>query len=299
MSRSLKAHILLVLVTFVWGSTFVLIKDAVEHDASPLLFNFVRMVLASAALALIFFSEVKRIRIPALRSGALIGTFMWLGYEFQTLGLRLTSASKSAFITGLSVVLVPIFMALLWRRRVNHWTALGVVAAFLGLFLLTVPASGGTLGDWASVNTGDVLTLGCAICFAFHIIFLGRAAKRHPAQQIAFVQIATAALWMGITVPLATEQPHLQWSPLVIWALLITALLGSAAAFSIQAWAQQFTSPTQTALIFSLEPVFAWLTSYVVLGERLGYRSGFGAILILSGVLISELLGPVTQSEAA
>ncbi len=298
MSRSLKAHILLVLVTLVWGSTFVLIKDAVERDASPLLFNFVRMVFATAALALIFLSELKKIRIPALRSGAVVGTFMWLGYEFQTAGLRLTAASKSAFITGLSVVLVPIFMALLWRRKVNHWTALGVLAAFSGLFLLTVPTNGSGFGDWASVNLGDVLTLGCAISFAFQIIFLGRATARHPVRQIAFLQIAIATLWMGLSVPFAPEQPHLRWTPVVLWALLITGFLGSAAAFSIQAWAQQFTSPTQTALIFSLEPVFAWITSYIVLGERLGYRSGFGAALILCGVLISELLGPAAQPEA-
>ncbi|HEX7960567.1 MAG TPA: DMT family transporter [Terriglobales bacterium] len=109
------------------------------------------------------------------------------------------------------------------------------------------------------------------------------------------MQIAVAAAWMAISVPFAPETPHLYLSKIVVWAIVITGLFGTAAAFSIQAWAQQFTSPTHTALIFSLEPVFAWITSYVLLDERLGLRAGLGAVMILSGVLISEILGPVTQ----
>lgn len=295
MSRRLKAHLLLVLVTFIWGSTFVLIKAAVEYDVSPLVFNLVRMTFATAALALIFSSDVKAIRGRAFRSGALVGTWMWLGYEFQTTGIRRTTASKSAFITGLSVVLVPLFLAIFWKRRINPWSVAGVICAFVGLFLLTVPAGEGTVANWTSVNLGDVLTFACAISFAFQIIYLGRATEQHPVKQIAFLQIAVAAAWMAISVPFAPETPHLYLSKIVIWAIVITGLFGTAAAFSIQAWAQQFTSPTHTALIFSLEPVFAWITSYVLLDERLGLRAGLGAVMILSGVLISEILGPVTQ----
>ena len=291
MSRALKAHLLLVLVTFIWGSTFVLIKAAVQHDISPLLFNLVRMLLATAALALIFRADVKAIRGPALRSGALVGMFMWLGYEFQTTGIRHTTASKSAFITGISVVLVPLFLSIFWRRNVNHWAVAGVACAFVGLFLLTVPAGESAFGNWTSVNAGDVLTFLCAGGFAFQIIFLGRATERHSVGQIAFLQIAIAAAWMAVSIPFAPEVQHLHPSKIVIWGILITGLFGTAFAFSIQAWAQQFTSPTHTALIFSLEPVFAWITSYVVLGERLGARAGLGAMMILAGVLISELLG--------
>ena len=290
MPRALKAHILLVLVTFVWGATFVVIKNAVEQDVTPLLFNFIRMALATLTLGIIFHREVRRITRSALVAGAITGVCLWLGYEFQTTGIRLTTASKSAFITGISVVLVPLFMILFWGRKIGVWTALGVLAAIIGLFLLTVPAGEGALGNWASVNRGDLLTLACAVSFGFQIIFSGRAMERHPFAQIGFLQIATAAVLMGIVAPVL-EKPHIVWSQRVIWAIVITALLGTAAAFTTQAWAQQFTSPTHTALIFSLEPVFAWITSYFVLGERLGMRAGIGAVLILSGVLISELLG--------
>ena len=298
MSRALKAHVLLVLVTFVWGATFVVIKDAVEQDASPLMFNFVRMVLATVTLGLVFHREIVRISREALIAGVVTGIFLGLGYEFQTTGLRLTTASKSAFITGISVVLVPLFLILFWRRKIRTWTALGVFTAVVGLFLLTVPASESGLRPWESVNRGDLLTLGCAISFGFQIIFLGRATERHPFAQIGFLQVATSAVLMGIAAP-AIEHPHIAWTPRVLWAIAITGLLGTAAAFTIQAWAQQFTSPTQTALIFSLEPVFAWITSYVALGEHLGARAAIGAVLILGGVLISELLGAAAAPKVA
>jgi drug/metabolite transporter (DMT)-like permease len=297
MPRAFKAHVLLVLVTFVWGATFVVIKNAVERDATPLLFNFIRMTFAAIALASVFHKDITKIGRQSFVDGALTGVFLWLGYEFQTTGIRHTSASKSAFITGISVVLVPLFLMIFWGRKTSTWTAAGVLAAMLGLFLLTTPASQSGAGNWVSINRGDLLTLGCAVSFGFQIIFLGRATKRHPFGQIGFLQIATAAVLMALSAPLL-EQPHIVWSSRVIWAILITGLLGTAAAFTIQAWAQQFTSPTQTALIFSLEPVFAWLTSYLVLGERLGFRAGIGALLILAGVLISESLGSQVTASA-
>jgi drug/metabolite transporter (DMT)-like permease len=294
MSRALKAHVLLVVVTFIWGSTFVLIKSAVATDASPLFFNFVRMTLASAALAAIFWRDVRKIDRKALWFAGRVGFFLFLGYEFQTPGLRLTTPSKSAFITGMSVVLVPVLLVIFWRRKLNLYTVLGVLAAFFGMFLMTVPAGAAGSADWQSVNRGDLLTFACAVSFALQIIFMGEATKRVPFPQIAFLQTAVSAVLMGVAAPLV-ETPHLRWTATVSLAIVITGLLGTAAAFSIQAWAQQFTSPTHTALIFALEPVFAWLTSYL-LGERLGLRASVGAFLILAGVLTSELLG--TQQEA-
>jgi drug/metabolite transporter (DMT)-like permease len=288
MKRSLKAHVLLVLATLVWGATFVLIKNALS-DISPLLFNAVRMLLAAVSLLLIFRKDMRRISVETLRAGALVGVLLCLGFELQTTGLKLTTPSKSAFLTGMSVVLVPVFLAVGWRRRVNHWTAIGVAVAVTGLYLLTVPGGKEAGINLAGINRGDVLTLGCAVVFALQIIFLGRATSKHPFQQIATLQVAVCAVFM--LAPLPLETMFARWSAAVIAAIIITGLLNTAAAFSIQAWAQQFTPPTHTALIFSLEPVFAWITSYVVSGERLGWRAGWGAVLILTGVLVSELLG--------
>jgi drug/metabolite transporter (DMT)-like permease len=129
---------------------------------------------------------------------------------------------------------------------------------------------------------------------------MGRATARFPFQQIATLEAVVCAALMFLTVP-AVEKTYAVWTPTVIWAILITGVLGTAVAFTVQAWAQQFTPPTHTALIFSLEPVFAWITSYVVLGERLGLRATAGACMILAGVLVSELKSrtvAVTESKA-
>lgn len=295
MSRSLKAHILLVLVTFAWGVTFVVIKNALT-DISPLLFNSIRMTLAALCLAVFYWKHIRGIDTAVLKYGLLTGAFLWAGYEFQTTGLKLTTPSKSGFLTGVSVVLVPVFLALFWKRKVNRWTAIGVASAFFGLILMTVPSGESALGDWGSVNFGDLLTLGCAVAFGFHIIFLGRATQKHSFQQIAVLQTTVAAVLMLATVPLV-ENVHVRWTPQLFWAIGVTGVICTAVAFSIQAWAQQFTPPTHTALIFALEPVFAWLTSYLVEGEKLGFRASFGALLILGGILLSELKGHVGKVE--
>ena len=295
MSRTVKAHILLILVTLVWGATFVQIKDALR-EISPLLFNAVRMVLAAAVLALLYREHLLRLDRRIVRTGMVVGFFLWLGYAFQTTGLQFTTPAKSAFLTGVSVVFVPIFLAIFWRRKISRWSVIGVLAAFIGLFLLTVPAGVNGWGDFASVNRGDWLTIICAVAFAFQIISIGRAAEQYPFQSLSVVQIATAAALMLATAPML-ETLHVIWSARVIAAILVTGLLGLAAAFTIQAWAQQFISPTNAGLIFALEPVFAWITSYVLLGERLGWRAAFGALLILAGLLFSELLGAARRAE--
>jgi drug/metabolite transporter (DMT)-like permease len=252
------------------------------------------MVLGAVLLAALFQREFRRYTRESVMAGISVGLFLWLGYEFQTTGLKLTTPSKSAFLTGVSVVLVPVYLTLGWKRHLNRWTATGVAAAFVGLYLLTVPAHDKLSNS--GINTGDLLTIACAISFAFQIILLGRAMERFRFEQIAVVQLWTAALLTAISVPLL-EQVYVVWSARVIWAILVTGILGTAAAFTIQAWAQQFTPPTHTALIFSLEPVFAWITSYLVLGERLGPRATVGALLILGGVLLSELKGSAARGQ--
>jgi drug/metabolite transporter (DMT)-like permease len=294
MSRSLKAHLLLLAATFVWGATFIVIKSALA-DATPLVFNAVRMVIAAVILCAIFFRQLRALPVGAVRAGFEIGTLMWLGYEFQTTGLFYTSASKSAFLTGVSVVLVPLLLALIWRRHINRYTLAGVAAAFVGLYLLCVPPAQGL--SLASLNRGDLLTLGCAVAFAFQVIVLGRSAQHFGFAHLVPVEISVCALWMLISIPIAEPHGHIHFTPEVLWALAVTALVGTVACFIVQAWAQRFTPPTHTALIFSLEPVFAGLTSYVLIRERLGSRALLGAVLILIGVLASELLGHVQKPE--
>lgn len=296
MPRSVKAHLLLILITLIWGSTFVLMKAALS-DSSPLALNAARMSLAALLLAVYYRRDVARMSRRALLMGCAIGFFLFLGYAFQTTGLRLTTPSKSAFLTGVSSILVPLVLFTFWRTKIHPWRAVGIFLALTGLFLMTVPAGRQGLADFANINRGDLLTVGCAVAFAFHIVFLGRGSQRFPFAQMAVLQIAVAAALMAISAPFL-EHPHLRLNTTVVAAVLITGILGTAVAFTVQAWAQQFTPATHTALIFTLEPVFAWLTSFLYLGERLGLRAGAGALLILAGILVSELLGAVARPDA-
>jgi drug/metabolite transporter (DMT)-like permease len=299
MSRSLKAHLLLLAVVFVWGATFVLVKDALS-DISPLLFNLLRMALATVCLAVLYGKHLGRLNRRTVLSGALVGLFLAMGYQFQTAGLRLTTPSKSAFITGLVVVIVPLLLVIpKLRPSGSHapgWNAyLGAILAFLGILLLTTPAHSGF--DFRSMNFGDLLTLGCSLGFSFHMLALAHFSPRIRFEQLAVLQVGFAALFMAISMPIF-EKPYIHWSLRVVVALAIAAVLATAAAFTIQSWAQQYLPATHTALLLTMEPVFAWITSFLVLGERLGLRSGAGALLILAGIGVTELLPSRIQATA-
>jgi len=283
------------MIAFIWGSTFVLVKEAL-NDASPLVLNSARMVVAAVLLAIFYRKKIAVLTRPALIAGVTVGFFLYLGYALQTSGLKLTTPSKSAFLTGTSSVLVPLLLVAIWRTHIHLWRVAGIALALVGLFLMTVPGGKAGLADFANVNLGDLLTIGCAFSFAFHIIFLGHASQRFPFEQVAVLQVGTAAILMTVSAPLL-EHPHFRPTATAIAAVLVTGVLCTAVAFTVQSWAQQFTPATHTALIFTTEPVFAWLTSFIYLHERLGLRAGVGALLILGGVLVSELLGHVEQPD--
>lgn len=293
LNPSTLAHILLLAVVLVWGATFVLIKDALQ-DASPLLFNLLRMSFAAVALAVINRQHLRQIKWQSVWAGAIVGIFLAAGYQFQTSGLARTTAAKSAFITGLVVVFVPLMTLMPVLRPASApapgaASVAGALLAFGGLLLLTTPPGTSWGNSFNSIGTGDLLTLVCAIAFAGHLLALAHTSTKVPIPQLATLQIAFASLLMLLTLPL--DGPvYLHITPRLIVALLVTSLLATAAAFTIQSWAQQHLPPTHTALLLTLEPVFAWATSFFFLGERLGSRSLFGAILILAGILLTELV---------
>ena len=300
-SQSLRAHILLLCVVCIWGSTFVVVKDALA-GVSPLLFNLIRMLLAFVCLLVFYRRHLGRIDRRALAAGGVVGLCLAMGYQFQTAGLRLTTPSKSAFITGMVVVLVPLLAAIPGLRppaaghRPPGWNAwCGAGVAFVGIVLLTTPA--GTGFDLRSIHVGDALTFGCALGFSLHVLALAHFSPRFPFEQLAILQVGFCAAFMAISMPLL-EHPWIHWSPGVVGALLITAVLATATAFAVQSWAQKFLPATHTALILALEPVFAWLTSFLFLGERLGRRGAAGALLILAGIALTEFIAAPVQPTA-
>lgn len=280
-----KAEILLVVVTLVWGSTFVIVKGAL-NDASPLPFLTVRFTLAG----LLLFGALARGRIDrkAFVPGLVLGVFLFGGYVFQTSGLRYTTPSKCAFITGFGVILVPLIL-LVYGLRMRTASFAGAALGILGIYFLVLPSG------LAEVNRGDVLTLVGAVSFALHIVLVGRYTQRFSFLHLVPVQILTVGLLAAAGLPFDPGL-KLEWTLRLVGALIVTVVFATGFAFSVQNWAQQYTPPAHTALIFALEPVFAAVTSRVVIGERLGGKALLGCLLILVGMIVSEVWGGTKPS---
>jgi drug/metabolite transporter (DMT)-like permease len=289
MSTRLKADLALATCALVWGATFVLVKNALA-DSSVFAFLAVRFILAAIVMAAIFWRSLARANAADIRAGMFLGLVMFGGYAFQTLGLLTTTPSKAAFITGSSVVLVPIFHGIFWKSKIGVTVWIGALAALLGLYFLTVPGEG--LGR---LNGGDLLVGCCAVVFAIHIVCVGHFSPKHSVGALTFFQIAMTAGLALAAIPVASvghlEAAHFHPSEAVVIAIVVTAVFATAFAFSIQIWAQQHTSPSHVAILFSLEPVFAGVTSYIWLGERLSGKALGGAVLILAGILVAETKG--------
>lgn len=282
MSVRTKAELLLVVITVVWGATFVVVKGALA-DASPLVFIAIRFSLAGLLLAVVLGRGVLGLGWDVLGPGVLQGVFLFGGYALQTWGLMFTTPSKSAFITGFSVVLVPLILAA-GGARLHVPSLAAALTGLAGLYVLLAPSGSGT------VNPGDLLTLGGSVSFAFQIVLVGRYAERLPVRAVVPVQIATVGLLAALSLPFGGHL-RLAWTPGLLAALAITSLFATAFAFSGQNWAQRYTPAAHTALIFALEPVFAALTSRFATGERMGLRFLAGCTLILGGMVISEFRG--------
>lgn len=283
MKRS-RAELALVLNALIWGSTFVVVKEALG-GVTPLLFLALRFTLATAALTVMFrgsWSNPRNARL-AVRGGIVCGMFLFAGYAFQTIGLRLTTAPKSAFITGLSTAMVPLLGALVYRVRPRAAELAGVVLAMSGMGLMTLQGA-----SILSIGTGDLLTVICAFGFAAHIVSLGHYSTESSFELLSITQVGVAAA-MALGTFWWAETPAISWRIEVWGAIVITGLLATALAFSVQAWAQQYTTATRTAVIFTLEPLFAWATSYILAGETLSRRGVAGALLILCGILLVEM----------
>lgn len=281
-ARHLRAEFALALIAFLWGATFVIVKEAIE-DSSTLLFLATRFTLAAALLAVFLHRRLRR-RGPLHWLGGLQCAFLlFLGYALQTAGLRLTTASKSAFITGLYIVLVPLGASLVNRRRPHLLEVAGAAAATLGTALMT--SGGGWDGHW---NAGDLLTVGCAVAFTAHMLSVAHYTGKMDFERLSLFQVAGVAAFSWLTAPFL-EPLRFVPSPRLLTGIAVTAILATAVSFLLYTWAQQHTSATRAALIFALEPVFAGLTAWIAAGEAWTIRSLTGAGLILSGIVLVEV----------
>jgi drug/metabolite transporter (DMT)-like permease len=232
------------------------------------------------------------ISLNELLAGVFIGIFLFGGYAFQTVGLQYTGAANAGFITGLSVVLVPLYVTFSSRRLPQASLAIGVLCSVTGLALLS-------LNEALRLNYGDILIFFCAACFAGHILMVGKYTARHSSIRLTVIQIGTVSVISLLTGLSVETFPGTITGPL--WtALILTAIPATSLAFLIQNKVQKYTSATSTALIFTMEPVFAGLGAFLLAGETLSYRQLAGCILILAGMLATELKGnPSIPKKAA
>ena len=269
--------LLLVAVTAVWGWTFVVVQDAISvYDVIP--FLAVRFLLAGAALAPIYARKLTR---RSLIVGGGIGVVLAAGYLFQTTGLLFTTPTNSGLITGLFVVFAPLADRLLFGANVSRQVVLAVALSLLGMVLL---AGGGPEG----ANWGDLLTLLCAAALGLHIALLSRYAASHDAGALTLAQILSIALLFLLVWPFLAP---VSLPPSEVWvALLVTGLLASAGAFLVQTTVQQHIPAARTAIILTMEPVFAALFGYWLAGDRLVAVQILGALMILSALVIGEVV---------
>ena len=272
-------------ITLIWGSTFVVVKGALS-DISPLPFLAVRFTVAGVLLLAVLGQG--RVAREALVPGVLLGVFLFAGYLCQTFGLTLTTPSKSAFLTGFSVILVPVI--LFFRgSRLRPPSVVGALMGLAGIYFLILPSR------LETVNRGDLLTLLGAVSFAVHIVLVGSYTRRLSFLHLVPAQILTVGLLAALATPFGPPLA-MNWTRRLILAWVVTTVFATGVAFSVQNWAQQYTPAAHTALIFALEPVFAVLTSRLAMGERLGGKVLLGSSLILGGMLLSEIWGGRTPS---
>ena len=274
----MRALAVLVVVTAVWGVTFVQVKDAVA--IYPLFaFLALRFAIASCTLAPPGLRRLRGLGSRGLGAGVLAGSLIGAGYVLQTAGLERTTVSSTGFITGMYVVLTPLLALAVFRVRLGAAAWLGVVLATAGLALLS--------GVHAGAAAGDLLVLAGAAVYSLQIVLMERFAPRYDAVAFTLVEMLTAFAGL-LAVALAAGQlgvPH-GWT---VWgALLVTGVFASALAFLAQTWAQRRASATQTALAFSLEPVWTAFFGFTLAGDRLGAVAWLGCIVIMAGIVVAE-----------
>ncbi|HEY3295594.1 MAG TPA: DMT family transporter [bacterium] len=273
----LVAYVSLLSLTLAWGFTFPLVQAAL-HSASPMVFIGLRFGLAAVVFPLLVWPRAFRLNHTLLWKGAVLGILLGAGYALQTFGLGLTTAARAGFLTGTLVPMTPLFAWLLFRERINRRQIIAVVLAFAGTAIMSEPSAGG-------LNLGDALTLLCAVSFALQVVYVGRWAKHENEIQLSWLQIAAVMLLAGLAIPL--EAPRLTFSPLLLAALLITSLLAT----TLGVWAQMRYQPristTAAAIIYAMEPVFAGLASWIILGAVPGIATLTGAGFIFAGMLLS------------
>lgn len=283
-SDTLKSDFILIFVATIWGLAFVAQRVGMEH-IGPFTFNGLRFVLGSLSLVpVIYFtrnSKSRKDNAGLIKSGFISGVVLFGGISFQQVGLVYTTAGKAGFITGLYVVFVPILGILLKQGKTNTATWIGAALACTGMYLLSV-----TKG--MTVNKGDILVLFSGICFAFHLIIIGKLTNKFNTAWLSLVQCIVCSI-LSLLVAGIFETFIISDILKVSVPIIYGGVFSVGIAYSLQIYGQKNSPASHAAIILSLEAVFAALGGWIMLNEILSGRGIFGCIFMLAGMLISQL----------
>ena len=282
--KIIYADISLLIVAIIWGAGFVVTKNALDH-VTPYYLMAIRFTISTLLLGGIFFKRIRKAKLKDIKSGVLVGLFLFGGFATQTIGLNYTTVGKQAFITATNVVMVPFIYWAISKKKPVNYEIFGAILCFVGIGILS-------LDEGLTMGYGDFLTLICAVFFALHIATVGHFAKDTDPFVLSIIQLGTAAI-LSIISALIFEPRMVEIQSEAIIPILYLAIFGTLLAFLIQTVAQGYTTSVHTAIILSLEAVFGSILAIIILKEPLTIRFVIGCLSILTSVIIGETKGKV------
>jgi len=294
MSPARRATILLLATTVLWGSSFSTMAWGIEGiarqvgaAAAPSVYIFLRFLTAAVLQAILFHRSLAGLNGRVLRAGMILAVPFYAGFILQATGLSSESTSVSAFLTSLFVVVTPLLGRLFFSEKIAGSTLLGAGVSLAGVYVLCDPAGG--------LGRGEILTLLCAVAFAFQIQLTNVITKSHSPEAMSFIQFACAALFSGITIVAMGVPPgavaRSLGEPHVAWTVVYTAVACSVVAIGVLNRYQRDISATRASVLYMMEPVFAAFFALLFTGEAMTARKWIGGAIILGGNLLCEVIG--------
>lgn len=288
-------EIIIFTITLLWGSTFVIVKQSL-NDISSLLYVAIRFSIAALILFPIYQWKRNKKEKFIIWPGVFLGVWLFLGFAVQTMGLKLTTATKSGFITGIFVVLIPFFQIFIEKKKPSKGTIIGICLVFLGLIFLS--SGGSSIFEFLSLigndfNFGDFLTFLCAIFFAVHVVYIDKFSKENSILSLLFSQLITVAvlsfLFVFVFSASSIEPVRIELNSYLIFSLLFTAIIATLVNIGLQTKYQKTVTPSKAGIIYSFEPLFSAFLAYLILNEKIGKFGYIGSALIFSGLIVSEI----------
>lgn len=282
-----KAEVILLLVTFMWGISFPAIKISIQF-ISPLLFNTLRFIISFIVFYIFFKNKINISLFSEWKYGLILGIFIFLGFAFQAIGMKYTSASKSAFITGMSLIFIPFMQYFILGKKPRPENIIGAILVITGLYILSE-------AYFYSLNPGDLLTIFCAVSFAVHIVLLDKYSKISGLNYLLFGQFLTMMVLGIISVLLfdvyVNNDLYFEINSQTVISVLYTALFSIFLSIILMTKYQKLTTPLRAGIIYNMESIFAVFFSFIILNETLNFNQITGAVIMLTGFLISEFYG--------